>query len=399
MKNQNLKLAKSKIEPKSLPPVLCFVGTCHLKLWGMTPAERTRKLFQKQGITEIIDVSDLKNVKSSVILVRADAILDVPLTPAIIDNVGLLLLTNGENAGHPVLAHAKPKHASKAADILLGKQEHAARAGLVPLSPGKLELGYWKKLRKRETPYALLVNFETKSATEWRMFMGTYKGATDFVTKHLWPWPAFFVTRFIAPLHITPNMVTTLSAVFVVLAFFLFLNGSWGLGLLCAWIMTFLDTVDGKLARVTLSSSKWGDIFDHGIDLIHPPFWYAAWGFGLAHSTTPVSDQTLWTCLGIIFAGYIIQRLMEGVSIKFFKLEIHIWRPIDTFFRQITARRNPNMVLMSIAAVFMRPDLGLIAIAVWTLACLILHGLQLVQGYFAFRKHGKLSSWLTERHM
>ena len=44
--------------------------------------------------------------------------------------------------------------------------------------------------------------------------------------------------------------------------------------------MTFLDTVDGKLARTTLTSSKWGDIFDHGIDLVHPPFWYVAWGAG-----------------------------------------------------------------------------------------------------------------------
>lgn len=396
MKNHNLKLATAKTESETLPPVLCFVGTCQLKLWGMTPAERSRRLFEKYGISEIIDIQDLRNIKSSVIIIRSDAIIDVPLVEAIIENVGLLLLTNGENRGLPALAHAKPKHAHKAAELLEGKQEHAARAGLVPLTPGKLDLGYWKKLRKRETPYALIVRFDTKSDIEWRMFMGTYKGATDLVTKHLWPWPAFFVTRFIAPLHITPNMVTALSAVFVVLAFFLFWNGWYGTGLVCAWIMTFLDTVDGKLARVTLTSSKWGDIFDHGIDLIHPPFWYAAWGVGLALSDTPISPQTLWWCLGLIFAGYIIQRLMEGVSIKYFQMEIHIWRPVDTFFRQITARRNPNMILMTFAAAFHRPDIGLIAIAAWTVICLVLHGLQLLQAYFAYRRQGKLSSWLME---
>ena len=32
--------------------------------------------------------------------------------------------------------------------------------------------------------------------------------------------------------------------------------------------MTFLDTVDGKLARCTIASSKLGNIFDHGIDLV-----------------------------------------------------------------------------------------------------------------------------------
>ncbi len=45
--------------------------------------------------------------------------------------------------------------------------------------------------------------------------------------------------------------------------------------------MTFLDTVDGKLAHVTLTSSRFGHIFDHSLDLLHPPFCYLAWGLGL----------------------------------------------------------------------------------------------------------------------
>ena len=47
------------------------------------------------------------------------------------------------------------------------------------------------------------------------------------------------------------------------------------------WLMTFLDTVDGKLARVTVTSSRIGDVLDHGLDIIHPPLWYIAWGVGL----------------------------------------------------------------------------------------------------------------------
>ncbi len=113
------------------------------------------------------------------------------------------------------------------------------------------------------------------------MFMGTYKGATDLVTKHLWPTPAFHATRALAPRGITPNMVTTIAALMTVLAFWCFLKGQFIPGLMAAWTMTFLDTVDGKLARTTLTSSKWGDIFDHGIDLVHPPFWYIAWAIGL----------------------------------------------------------------------------------------------------------------------
>ena len=38
---------------------------------------------------------------------------------------------------------------------------------------------------------------------------------------------------------------------------------------------------------------------------------------------------------------------MEGIAIKWLGLEIHIWRRIDTLFRQITARRNPNLVILT----------------------------------------------------
>ena len=230
------------------------------------------------------------------------------------------------------------------------------------------------------------------------MFMGTYKGATDFVTKHVWPRPAFHVTRMLADTKsVTPNMVTTVGAIFmVVLAFWLFLKGHFISGLIAAWLMTFLDTVDGKLARTTLTSSKWGDIFDHGIDLVHPPFWYAAWAYGLTAGRQQTGLETaLWWMLGVIIAGYVVQRLMEGIAIKWLGLEIHIWRPIDTFFRQITARRNPNLALLTLFTLIAKPDWGFLAVAVWTAVCLVLHGFQLMQAFSAKKANGPLQSWMS----
>jgi hypothetical protein len=96
-----------------------------------------------------------------------------------------------------------------------------------------------------------------------------------------------------------------------------------------------------------------------------------------------------------ILTGYVAQRLMEGIAIKSFGIEIHIWRRIDTLFRQITARRNPNMVILTASAIVGRPDLGLIAVAWWTVICLGLHGIQLLQAAFARYRHGPLESWLN----
>ena len=157
--------------------------------------------------------------------------------------------------------------------------------------------------------------------------------------------------------------------------------------------MTFLDTVDGKLARTTLTSSKWGDVFDHGIDLIHPPFWYYAWAVGLSAQAYQWTDEFFWLIFAAILGGYVLQRIMEGIAIKWLGMEIHIWRRIDTFFREITARRNPNLIVLTLSLIIGRPDLGLIAVAIWTIACLILHGLQLAHAFF----QRPLSSWMSER--
>ncbi len=365
-----------------------------MRLWDMSPATRLRRAFNRAGITKIVDESDLANNTGPVIIVRGDAVLDEPLIAHLVASKNLMIIGDGPEGPVPLVAHVDVKYCLKSADAINYELMNELPDVTIQ-TPEDMDASYWKDLRKRETPYAMVITPENTSTVLWRVFMGTYKGATDFITKHLWPRPAFLVTRLIAPHGITPNIVTTLSAFMVVLAFYQFMQGNYGSGLVAAWLMTFLDTVDGKLARVTLTSSPWGNVFDHGIDLIHPPFWYWAWGAGLAVSGMPLSQTTLYWLLAVIIGGYILQRVLEGLAITAFGIEIHIWRPIDTFFRQITARRNPNLAILTVSVIAGRPDYGLFAVAGWTALCLGLHGLQFIQAWLAKRKNGTLSSWLT----
>ena len=212
---------------------------------------------------------------------------------------------------------------------------------------------------------------DTAAEVERRTFDASYKGLTDLVTKWVWPRPAQAVTRWCARRGVRPNAVTVASGVLAVAAALLFARGAFGAGLVCAWAMTFLDTVDGKLARVTLTSSRIGDVMDHGLDLIHPPFWWWAWGIGLG------AGHELATA--IVVGGYLIGRALEGAFLARFGFETHSWRPIDGLFRTITARRNPNLILLSVGAIAGRPDLGLVMVALWTIASLGFHALRLVQ--------------------
>ncbi len=378
----------------SMTPALCIVGANGPSLYGLTPRERLQRQFERAGVSTVLSPEAAAVHGGPVIVVRAAAVIDQPLIAALIATPQLLLLGDGPKGEVALAAHVQPPGVPAACQALANGAPGSAGLALNAKTASELDVKFWKALRKRETPYALLVDESNAPTVEWRMFIGTYKGATDLVTKHLWPVPAYHATRLLAPLGITPNLVTTVGAVLMVLAFWLFLRGDFALGLVSAWAMTFLDTVDGKLARTTLASSKWGDVFDHGIDLVHPPFWYAAWGLGLSKVGLAWPPVTFWWVIAAILGGYIVQRIMEGIAIKWLGLEIHIWRPIDTLFRQITARRNPNLVLMTLGVLVARPDWGLMAVAIWTLACLVLHGFQLIQA-LAARRGGPLASWMT----
>jgi phosphatidylglycerophosphate synthase len=374
--------------------VACILGGASPQVWCDSAAGRLRRGLSRIGITDFIGEDALAETREAVLLLRGDAVIDGPLLQALPTAPGAVLLSNGAAAGVPLAAHAPAGLAEAAAGVWKGGPAGALRDGLRATDAAGLGAAYWEALRKREEPYALQVVPARQKAIEWRMFMGTYKGATDLVTKDLWPRPAFHATKLCARLGITPNQVTALSFVLVIAAFWWFWQGAWLPGLLAAWGMTFLDTVDGKLARITLQSSKWGNVFDHGIDLVHPPFWYWAWAVGLQAGPHAVPAAELVVLLAVIIAGYVLQRVIEGIAIWRLGLEIHVWRRIDTWFRLITARRNPNLVLLTVFTAAGRPDLGLTAVAAWTALCLLLHVLQLLQGLLAARG-GKLKSWLA----
>jgi len=224
--------------------------------------------------------------------------------------------------------------------------------------------------------------------------MGSYKGVTDLVTKYLWPVPAFFVTKLCAKLKLTPNQVTSVGAVLMLVALYAFYKGEYGPGLIAGWIMTFLDTVDGKLARVTLTSSKWANIFDHGIDLVHPPFWFWAWAIGLWWHGANFHPSLHEFLIQAMFGFYILGRLAEGYFIARFKIHIHVWRKIDSYFRLISSRRNPNMIVLTLSLFMGEPEAGFVIIVAWSVITFLIHCVQILQAEWYRFRTGSLQSWL-----
>ncbi len=363
-----------------------IIGGGETTLWGMTGPARLVKMLNAAGGINIINAPSELPPETGLLCLRGDYIYDVRLIDAVVDEAGEFVLY-GEDGKTPLAVST----ASYEADIFnqaqrLGEYRKITIDGLV--SP------YDNQLKKFEPPRARAITPDNRDLLERALFSASYKGVTDCVTKWLWPLPARLATRACVNMGLKPNHLTAFSVALAVLAGYAFWHGQFGAGLVLGWVMTFLDTVDGKLARVTLTSSRIGDVMDHGLDLIHPPLWYIAWGVGLTtHAPLPPPLSLL---IILMFIGYLGGRCCEGIfEIWIAPFSIFLWRPVDSLNRLITARRNPNMVILTMCLCLSKPELGLLLVIVWHLLSTLFLTLRLIQAWKTKREQGEMASWLA----
>ncbi len=365
-------------------PLFIAVGANRARLFGMDATDRAKRLAANAGL----ECGEALEPGRGALIAAMDFAWDPAWLKAMRVRPGTVLTL----AGTPVMAHVPAATAqAKALD------EFAAGtipSGLDRLDSETAQLSY-AELRKRERPFVLRLDPADPGPVERAAYDASYKGVTDVLTLYLWRRPAFYLTRWAARAGFSPNAVTMVGAVLCVLAFLFFWRGQYWLGTLSGFIFMVLDTVDGKLARCTGASSRWGHLFDHGIDLIHPPFWWWAWAHGLTAYGRPLEPVLTIMVLWAIVGGYILQRLVEAVFMRRFEwMHIHVWKRIDSKFRLVTARRNPNMAILVASLVFARPDVGLELVAAWTLISLIFHAVRLAQAQGESARGRPVTSWL-----
>jgi phosphatidylglycerophosphate synthase len=373
------------------------LGNSQVRLWGLTPAERIERQLRSEGIA--LWRKDLHALPAdcTLLMLRGDCLYDARVLRGLVAARNVLLEVDAAGRSLAVAAHVTAEQASACGELLSDRAPRSPVAGVAAVTIEQVAQGFEAGLLKLDRPCVLPVTAEHRRALEELTFSGAYKGVTDLVTKWLWPIPAQWATRWCVRMRITPNQVTAVSLLLVVAATVLFARGEFGWGLLAGWIMTFLDTVDGKLARVTVTSTRLGNIFDHGIDLIHPPIWYVAWGVGLALEPPVVAGVPLILLYLVLLAGYVGGRLCEGAFQRWIaSFSIFTWRPFDSYFRLIVARRNPNLIMLTLSLAIGRPDLGLLAVAAWTLLSTAILLVRLLQASRARRQRGTIRPWLTE---
>ena len=164
--------SKSTAAPFHTAPVLCLIGTPSLRLWSHDTGERLLIQFSRIGLDETIQETQIATHDGPMILLRADAVLDQPLIPILSERPNLVLLGSSPGGEVPVAAHVLPGQAHAAAEVLRGKKPDLPPP-LLARSPAGLDAAFWRQLRKREVPYAYLVDGRNIADVERRIFLGT----------------------------------------------------------------------------------------------------------------------------------------------------------------------------------------------------------------------------------
>lgn len=368
---------------------------CPVRIWGLSSGQRICRVLKTSGESALVnDLSVLKR-NDSVLIFHGGYLFDERLIQYLAATPNLILQLEAEGKRVAVAAHVSDILAYQALEVI-GKISGAeSLSGVKTQILETLPISFQKSLLNSAPPFVLPISAEKTRDLEWRLYDWSYKGVTDLITKWVWPVPALWMVRQCVRFGISPNQVTLISLALVMLAGALFARGQYGWGLLAGWVMTFFDTVDGKLARVTVTSSRFGHYLDHIIDLVHPPIWYVLWGVGLGISY-PESGEWLSPVIWCIIVGYVVGRLTEGLFTGGLgEFGIFCWRPVDSYFRLITGRRNPNLLLLTAGALLGRPDLGLVAVAFWTVWTSLFLLVRLGMAGYTRITRGPLHSWFV----
>jgi phosphatidylglycerophosphate synthase len=305
----------------------------------------------------------------------ADARLPAALAPRTTSTVVLSRETQDRAAILFVAGDRAPVAAALAANpedtATLGR--NLLDAGSVPAFKDEEFNGFVRRLR-RTLPYHLFAvdSAERAAKLERFLFWSNYKGSTDLFTRYVYPPLVWVMVGPLARLRVHPNWVTAVGIMLALGAIPLWANGWFITGFVMAYGMSVLDSVDGKLARLTFTDSVSGNYLDHGLDMVHPPLWYLSWAYGLGIAAegwgSPLGQGAI-----AIFVLYVIDRLVLKIYPYVFKRAFHTHSRMDGLVRSFIARRNISLPLFTVGYLIGMGREAFFLIVAWQAATTLYH--------------------------
>jgi phosphatidylglycerophosphate synthase len=225
----------------------------------------------------------------------------------------------------------------------------------------------------RQTAVPMLRKLRRKRdirAIENEMYENTFKGVMDFIATYIYRLPVRELTRWLAPTRVTPNQITALSVICSFAAIPLFAMGWLWAGLAVAFTFIIADSLDGKLARLTIRLSKVAGHVDHVTSPVFEACYYLAWGwyFSAGNFSTLPGQAGL-----LLFCFYGLDKITTSVFGLTFRRSLLDYQPLDARFHLIAARRTINLFIMALGCLFQHPVVALYVITIWMCITMLWH--------------------------
>lgn len=199
-------------------------------------------------------------------------------------------------------------------------------------------------LRKSYVPtFRFIDEHDNLREIENDLFEKTFKSGLEWIAIYGYKIPVRELTRFFAKTPVTPNHITAVAMICRWVSIpFLFMH--WiTLGLLLICIFIILDSLDGKLARMTFRFSDQADWIDHGSVLPTRLGWYAGlgWHYSGGDYMSPIGLLTLAT-LGFI----LLDDINWVIAKRLFRRTLFDITDFDSTVHLFTHRRNDMFVML-----------------------------------------------------
>ena len=351
------------------------------RLWGMNLVERLLREGARRGLTKAIIVVSAQSV-AGVKQLRRDLhhLFDVDLH--FIDesssthlpeqftdgNCESLLILEGDVVHDDrVLEHlidAGPGHAVEGAEavaahlsteqlpLLMADPDKRQATDLPGVEITELaQLGHYvADLRLTMVPFLIRVMEESQLRQVDRLlFHRTFKGVIDAIARYGYYHFVRWTTRWLSCTTMSPNLLTVFSILGIWAAIPCFATGQIGWGVLSAWLGVILDSVDGKLARLTVNLSDTMGAIEHASAMPGLGLWFVGLGWHLSGGEL-LSGSAISISFCILLGTFLADKVLTEAFKKRFGSELFDFRPVDAAFHLFAARRNVHLLLLTLGA-------------------------------------------------
>ncbi len=301
-----------------------------------------------------------------VMLLEADGIYDERILTTLLSSKTSLYIHDSRHPNAPLAVviqpHDRQEVQSDTACLHEALAQAVSQSRLQGLSIASME-SYIPDLRQHAVPILLRLDRPDRiRAIENDMYEKTFKGVMDFIATYIYRIPVRGLVRLCAPTRITPNLVTAMSVLCSFAAIPLFALGWLWAGFLAAYTFVICDSLDGKLARLTIRLSKLAGQIDHGTSTPFEACYYLAWAWHFSGGDLTARPGPVAL---LLFGFFCVDKITTGTFSRRFHHSLFDYKPWDARFHLVAGRRTINLSIMAVGCALQQPSTALAITAIW----------------------------------